>query len=70
MLLQISSEFNRFNESMAEKPRVAIFYGGVNESEDVKTLKSADNSPHIVVGTPGRIKAVRLLKTFAYSVID
>ena len=56
--LQISSEFNRFNESMAEKPRVAIFYGGVNESEDIKTLKSTDNSPHIVVGTPGRIKAV------------
>ena len=61
LYLQISSEFNRFNESMAEKPRVAIFYGGVNESEDIKTLKSADNSPHIVVGTPGRIKAVRLL---------
>lgn len=61
LCLQISSEFNRFNESMAEKPRVAIFYGGVNESEDVKTLKSADSSPHIVVGTPGRIKAVRLL---------
>lgn len=45
---------------MAEKPRVAIFYGGIPESEDIKTLKSVDSSPHIVVGTPGRIKAVRL----------
>lgn len=56
---------------MAEKPRVAIFYGGVNESEDIKTLKSADSSPHIVVGTPGRIKAVRLLlqAVSCYSVV-
>ncbi|KAL3134961.1 DEAD-box ATP-dependent RNA helicase 15 [Trebouxia sp. C0009 RCD-2024] len=58
LAFQISSEFNRFNESMAEKPRVAIFYGGIPESEDIKTLKSVDSSPHIVVGTPGRIKAL------------
>ena len=43
---------------MAEKPRVAIFYGGVREAEDIKTLKDSSLSPHIVVGTPGRIKAV------------
>ena len=46
---------------MSEKPRVAIFYGGIPDSEDIKTLKSVTDSPHIVVGTPGRIKAVRLL---------
>ena len=63
LLLQISSEFNRFNESMSEKPRVAIFYGGVPDAEDIKTLKSVSDSPHIVVGTPGRIKAVRLRST-------
>lgn len=55
---------------MAEKPRVAIFYGGIPDSEDIKTLKSADSSPHIVVGTPGRIKAVRLLlQAVAYDVV-
>jgi len=56
--LQISSEFSRFNEAMAEKPRVATFYGGVPEDEDRKLLKDVNLSPHIVVGTPGRIKAV------------
>ena len=48
---------------MSEKPRVAIFYGGVPDAEDIKTLKSVSDSPHIVVGTPGRIKAVRLLSS-------
>lgn len=56
--MQISNEFGRFSESMAEKPRIAIFYGGFPEEEDKKTLKSTTTSPHIVVGTPGRIKSV------------
>lgn len=58
LAFQISSEFQRFNESMAEKPRVATFYGGVRETEDIKLLKDTATSPHIVVGTPGRIKAL------------
>ncbi len=56
--MQISNEFGRFSESMAEKPRIATFYGGFPEEEDRKTLKSTTASPHIVVGTPGRIKSV------------
>lgn len=56
--VQISNEFGRFSESMAEKPRIATFYGGFPEEEDKKTLKSTTTSPHIVVGTPGRIKSV------------
>lgn len=47
---------------MAEKPRVSTFYGGVREAEDIKTLKDVATSPHIVVGTPGRIKAVRSIQ--------
>lgn len=58
MLLQIANEFGRFSKSMAEKPRIATFYGGVQEEEDRKILKSTSLSPHIVVGTPGRIKSV------------
>ena len=65
MLLQISNEFQRFNESMAEKPRVSTFYGGIPEAQDIKTLKDSATSPHIVVGTPGRIKAVRISQHFS-----
>lgn len=45
---------------MAEKPRVATFYGGVPEDNDIKLLKDPNLSPHIVVGTPGRVKGVRI----------
>ena len=36
---------------------VMVIYGGVDVGEQKKLLKS--KPPHIVVGTPGRIKAVR-----------
>ncbi|DBB18539.1 hypothetical protein WJX82_009018 [Trebouxia sp. C0006] len=62
LAFQISNEFGRFSESMAEKPRIAIFYGGFPEEEDKKTLKSTTTSPHIVVGTPGRIKSLMMRK--------
>ena len=34
-----------------------VIYGGVNAKEQKDALKA--KPPHVVVGTPGRIKAVR-----------
>ena len=36
---------------------VMVIYGGVNVKEQKDALKA--KPPHVVVGTPGRIKAVR-----------
>ena len=55
---------------MAEKPRVATFYGGVPEEDDRKLLKDPNASPHIVVGTPGRIKAVSMKLFFSKRLIS
>lgn len=68
--VQISNEFGRFSESMAEKPRIATFYGGFPEEEDRKTLKSTTTSPHIVVGTPGRIKSVSRCVVCKYPAVN
>lgn len=53
---QIHHEFERFS---AYQPDVVVMvvYGGVNVAEQKAALKA--KPPHIVVGTPGRIKAVR-----------
>lgn len=37
--------------------KVAVIYGGVDIEQQKKDLKT--KQPHIVVGTPGRVKAVR-----------
>lgn len=37
-------------------PQVAVFFGGLPIKKDEETLKR--ESPHIVVGTPGRILAL------------
>lgn len=35
--------------------RVAVFYGGVPIKQNIDVL-NGDQKPHIIVGTPGRIK--------------
>ena len=54
---QISHEFERFSAYLPDV-NVMVIYGGVNIKEQKDALKS--KPPHVVVGTPGRIKAVRL----------
>lgn len=54
LAFQISREYERFSKYMAFK--VSVFFGGVPITKDKETLKS--NTPHIVVGTPGRILAL------------
>jgi len=50
---QINKEFERFKKYMP-KVKTAVFYGGVPVTKDREVLQS--NPPHIVIGTPGRIK--------------
>jgi len=52
LAFQISKEYERFSKYM-DSIKVAVFFGGMPIEKDKKVLK--DNTPHIVVGTPGRI---------------
>jgi ATP-dependent RNA helicase UAP56/SUB2 len=55
LAFQIAHEYERFSKYLPSI-KTAVFYGGVN----IKTNKDilANDSPHIVVGTPGRILAL------------
>jgi len=52
LAFQISKEYERFSKYM-DSIKVAVFFGGMPIEKDKKVLK--DNTPHIVVGTPGRL---------------
>uniref|UniRef100_A0A915JTW5 Helicase ATP-binding domain-containing protein n=1 Tax=Romanomermis culicivorax TaxID=13658 RepID=A0A915JTW5_ROMCU len=52
LAFQISKEYERFSKYLPGV-KVSVFFGGMNVKKDEETLKS--NTPHIVVGTPGRI---------------
>lgn len=54
--LQISHEFERFSSYMPDL-NVQVIYGGVDLQAQKAQLKA--KPPHIVVGTPGRVKSVR-----------
>ena len=55
---QIAQEFERFSQFM-DQPRVRIgcFFGGIPIHENYDILTS-DMTPHIIVGTPGRLKSL------------
>lgn len=55
LAFQISKEYERFCKYMPNI-RVSVFFGGLNITNDEKVLRQA--TPHIVVGTPGRILAL------------
>ncbi|CCI50270.1 unnamed protein product [Albugo candida] len=52
LAFQIAHEYERFSKYLYNV-KTAVFYGGIAITKDRETLKS--NTPHIVVGTPGRI---------------
>ena len=54
-MLQICHEFERFSTYMPNV-RVGNFFGGLPIKTQIEQLKS--NTPHAVVGTPGRLKQV------------
>lgn len=55
LAFQISKEYERFSKFMPQV-RVNVFFGGMNVANDEKILKQ--RTPHIVVGTPGRVLAL------------
>jgi superfamily II DNA/RNA helicase len=59
LAIQIKKEFERFTKYLP-KVKTACFFGGVPMDTDIKTIKEAQ--PHVVVGTPGRIKALVVRK--------
>jgi len=52
LAFQISKEYERFSKYMSGV-NVGVFFGGMPIKKDIETLKKT--TPHIVVGTPGRI---------------
>lgn len=54
---QIRDEYNRFSKYMPDI-KTGVFYGGTPIKTDVETLRNKDSCPHIIVGTPGRLKAL------------
>ncbi|KAI8058550.1 ATP-dependent RNA helicase uap56 [Syncephalis plumigaleata] len=57
LAFQIRNEYNRFSKYLPEA-RISVFYGGVPIREDQDALRDKAKTPHIVVGTPGRILAL------------
>ena len=57
LAFQIRNEYARFAKYMPST-RTGVFYGGTPVKKDQDTLKNPLLSPHIVVGTPGRILAL------------
>lgn len=55
LAFQISKEYERFSKYMPSV-RVNVFFGGMDVANDEKALKN--KTPHIVVGTPGRVLAL------------
>ena len=51
--VQICHEFERFSAYLPDV-NVMVIYGGVDAKQQKEALKA--KPPHIVVGTPGRIK--------------
>jgi len=59
LAFQIGKEFERFGKYLKDL-KTAVFYGGINIKLNKQTLEN--ESPHIIVGTPGRILALTKLK--------
>lgn len=57
LAFQITHEFERFSTYL-KSVRVANFFGGLPIKQHRELLKDKDKSPHILVGTPGRIKGL------------
>jgi ATP-dependent RNA helicase UAP56/SUB2 len=54
---QIRDEYNRFSKYMPDI-KTGVFYGGTPIKNDMEILKNKETCPHIIVGTPGRLKAL------------
>jgi ATP-dependent RNA helicase UAP56/SUB2 len=66
LAFQIAHEYERFSKYLPAV-KTAVFYGGVNVKTNREILKN--DTPHIVVGTPGRILALAREKSLVLSSI-
>jgi len=57
LAFQIRNEYGRFAKYMPAI-KTAVFYGGTSIKKDEELLKSVNECPNVVVGTPGRILAL------------
>lgn len=62
---QIKREYDRFAKYF-QWAKIGVVYGGVPITKDKEMFKGAD-APHVVIGTPGRIKALVADKTMDLS---
>jgi len=69
---QICHEFDRFKKYLPQV-KAGVFYGGIPVKQNIELLKN--DTPHIVIGTPGRVlqlaeeKALNL-KNIKYFILD
>lgn len=66
LAFQICHEYERFTTYM-KNVRVGNFFGGLPIKQQRESLKDSAKCPHIIVGTPGRIKALVEEKTLDLS---
>lgn len=66
LAFQICHEYERFITYM-KNVRVGNFFGGLPIKQQREMVKDATKCPHIIVGTPGRIKALAEEKTLDLS---
>ena len=57
---QIKNEYDRFSKFFAET-KTGVVYGGTPYADDKKMFE--ENPPHVVIGTPGRVRYLFLNKT-------
>lgn len=72
LAFQISKEYERFCKYLSNI-KVGVFFGGMPIRKDIETLKKS--TPHIVVGTPGRIldlirQKALVLKNVKHFILD
>ena len=54
---QVKNEYTHFAKYMPDV-RVSTFYGGTPVNKDAELLRDKKKCPHVVVATPGRLKAL------------
>ncbi|KAG9299447.1 hypothetical protein G9A89_009400 [Geosiphon pyriformis] len=57
LAFQIRNEYSRFSKYTPEI-KIDVFYGGIPIRTDYEKFRNKETTPHIVVGTPGRVLAL------------
>lgn len=57
LAFQIKNEFDRFSKYL-KNIKCEVVYGGVSIQKNIDMLKDAKTTPHILIGTPGRVLAL------------